>query len=82
MSTPAPTAGTLDPIVVDLGKVKKKDVKALEEGHGVLLDEVASVVAQVRDGLGSEGDGKTILPVVVLYRRRPKRRKLSSLLRL
>jgi hypothetical protein len=81
MSEPAP-ATTADPVVIDLGKVKRKEIKALKQGHGPLLDELANVIAQVRDGLGSEAAGKTILPLVVIYRPRAKRRKLSSLLRL
>ncbi len=77
-----PAAPTPDPVVVDLGTVKRKQIKALKQGHGPLLDELAGVISQVREGLGSEADGKTILPVVVLYRQRPKRKTLSSLLRL
>jgi hypothetical protein len=77
--TPSSTA---DPVVVDLGKVKKKQIKALKQGRGPLAEELAGVIEEVRQGLGGEANGKTILPVVVLYRQRPKRKKISSLLRL
>ena len=75
-------SNTTDPVVVDLGKVRKKQIKALKQGRGPLLEELAGVIEEVRQGLGSEANGKTILPVVMLYRQRPKRKKLSSLLRL
>jgi hypothetical protein len=81
MSEPV-AAGTTDPIVIDLGKVKRKQIKALKQGRGPLVEELAGVVAQVQEGLGSAADGKTVLPVVVVYRQRPKRKKISSLLRL
>lgn len=73
-------ATSTDPVVVDLGKVKRKSIKALKQGRGPLADEIEDVVAQVRDGLGSAGAGQTIVPVIVLYRQKPKRKKLGSLL--
>lgn len=63
------------PIVIDLGKVKRKQVKRLKRGEGPLLEEVQQVVAGVRESLGDEAEGKELLPVVVLYRRRRKRPK-------
>lgn len=56
------------PVVIDLGKKSRKQVKQLREGRGKLLLEVNDVVAELRktDSLSS---GQ---PVVVVVR--PKRR--------
>lgn len=66
------------PIVVDLGKVKRRHATALRDGDGPLLDEVEQVVDAVRKSVGEEVDGAKILPVVVLYRVKPKRKKRPS----
>lgn len=63
------------PIVIDLGKVKRKQVKRLKRGEGPLVEEVQQVVAGVRERLGAEAEGKELLPVVVLYQRKRKRPK-------
>jgi len=63
------------PIVVDLGKVKRKRVKELRKGQGPLVEEVNQVMANVRESLGEDAAGKELVPVVILYRRRPKRRR-------
>lgn len=63
------------PIIVDLGKQKRKRIKALKEGRGRLMDEVTDVVDQVRESLGEDAEGKVMIPVVLLYRRRRRRRR-------
>lgn len=67
------------PVVVDLGKVKRKQIRQLEQGRGELVSEVDRVVESVRRELGPEAEGKEILPVVVLYRRKSKRRRWIDL---
>lgn len=61
------------PLVVDLGKHKRKRIKDLRRGRGKLMDEVSDVLIQLR----SEGvvAGST-QPVVVVVRE--KRRSRSS----
>ncbi len=74
---PAPPASTRTddsplPVIVDLGKHARKDVKRLREGRGKLLAEIATCL----DELKSEGklpDGAH--PVVVIVRE--KRRKTA-----
>lgn len=63
------------PIVIDLGTVKRKRIKRLKRGEGPLVEEVEQVVAGVRERLGAEAEGKELVPVVVLYRRKRKRPK-------
>lgn len=66
--------GTNPPIVIDLGKVKKKRVKALKRGEGKLVSEVQQAVEQVRARLGASAAGKEIVPVVVVYRQKDDQR--------
>jgi hypothetical protein len=63
------------PIVIDLGKQKRKRIKQLKKGRGRLVDRVNEVVAQVRSQLGAEAQGKELVPVAVIFRRDQKRSK-------
>jgi hypothetical protein len=63
------------PIVIDLGKQKKKRIKQLKRGRGRLVDRVNEAVAQVRSALGTEAQGKEFIPVAVIVRRGRKCRK-------
>jgi len=64
------------PIIVNLGKKKRRAIKRLKRGKGRAMDEVMDVMEQVQASLGA-GDGaqKTLVPVVVLYSRKRRRRK-------
>lgn len=67
-------AEVVPPIVLDLGKTKRKRIKRLKRGRGRLAQEVHEIVAEVAESLGSEGDDKQLVPVVIIYRRRRKKR--------
>ncbi len=73
-----PTTGAADeqiaPIVVNLGKVKRSKVKDLERGEGKLMDDVRDVMEQVRASLGAQAEGVQLVPVVIVYQKKPKRR--------
>ena len=58
------------PIIVSLGKKKKKVIKRLKRGKGSAMDEVLDVVEQVQANLGDDAAGKIIVPVVVIYRQK------------
>ena len=60
------------PIVVDLGKTKRKHVKRLKRGEGRLMDEVVEVMEEIVDALGEEVDGKTLVPIVIVYEEKAK----------
>lgn len=64
---------TTEPIVADLGKRKKKQLTQLHQGVGPAADEVTEAVAQLREQLGAAAEGKTIVPVVVVYRKKRKK---------
>jgi hypothetical protein len=72
--------GTLAPVVLDLGKTKKKLIKALKHGEGPLMEDVAHAVEAVRSNLASEMDGKAIIPVVIVYEKKVSRKGLLPLL--
>jgi hypothetical protein len=60
----------MNPIVVDLGKRKRKRIKDLKKGQGSLLNEVYDVAKNVKDELGAEASGKLIVPIVVVHKRK------------
>ena len=66
----------LIPIVVDLGKTKKKKIKKLKRGTGPLLDEVQQAVAVSRSRAGDQLADKVCVPVVLIYKKKKKRAKL------
>jgi hypothetical protein len=61
------------PIIVSLGKKKRKVIKRLKRGKGRAMDEVMDVVEQVQANLGAQAEGKILVPVVVIYRQKPRR---------
>ncbi len=65
------------PVIIDLGKQKSRALKGLKKGEGKLWDEVLEVVEEVKDMLGTDADGKVLVPIVLLYREKPRRRRLN-----
>ncbi len=69
----ADPAGVAPPVVIDLGKVRRKRIKQLKRGRGRLVDEVREVAAEATERLGAGAEGKQIIPIVVVYRRKPRK---------
>lgn len=67
------------PVVIDLGKARKKRIRQLKKGHGKLMNDVGDAVAEVVDELGDELKGKEIVPVVLVYRQKRKKRRRGLL---
>jgi hypothetical protein len=65
----------LAPIIVDLGKKRRKAIKALMRGDGRLLDEVEQVIGEIRAELGKDAEAAEIVPIVLVYRRKTRRRR-------
>lgn len=63
------------PIVIDMGKQRRKRIKALKRGRGKLMDEVCRVISETQMSLGNEANGKELLPVVVIYRQKRRRKR-------
>ncbi len=70
-----PSTEMTQPVIIDLGKQKNRAVKNLKKGKGKLWGEVLDVVEEVKDMLGTEADGKVLVPVVLIYREKPKRKR-------
>jgi hypothetical protein len=68
------------PIVIDLGRVSRKRIRALKEGNGVLVDEIAEVVDRIRAELGDDANGKQLVPVVVIYKRKKPQKQREGLI--
>lgn len=64
----------LAPVLIDLGKVKGKTVRQFKEGRGRLVTDVQEVLAEVRQTLGPDGATKELVPIVIVYRKKRKRR--------
>ena len=68
-----------EPIIIDLGKQKRKRIKKLLKGRGRLLDEVEDVVVEVADLLDEELHDKVLVPLILVYEKKPKRKKYRGL---
>jgi hypothetical protein len=69
----APAENVSVPIVVDLGRKRRKRIRQLKQGRGPLLDEVRNVLDQVTAGMGAEAADKHFVPVVLIYGKKRKR---------
>jgi Family of unknown function (DUF6200) len=79
--TPAKVTETVQiegmtPIVIDLGKRSKKNIRNLKQGRGKLMAEVAETIEQVRSNLALNATG--IVPVVLIYRQKTRARRAAS----
>lgn len=61
------------PIVLNLGKVNRKRVKQLKEGHGKLVDEVQEALEQIKASLGADAEGKELVPIVMVYEKKVRK---------
>jgi len=61
------------PIIIDLGKEKRKRIKDLKRGRGKLMAEVARVMNETQVSLGREADGREFIPVVLIYKQKKRR---------
>jgi len=66
------------PVIIDLGRQKPRDLKDLKKGEGKLWDEVLDIIEEVKGQLGEKADGKVFLPVVMIYQKKPKRQRLEK----
>ena len=68
-----------EPIIINLGKQKRKRIKKLMKGRGRLLDEVEDVVDEVSMLLDEELDGKVVVPLILVYEKKPKPQRLRGM---
>jgi hypothetical protein len=55
------------PIVIDLGRLDRDEVRLLREDNGRLRDDVEDVMRLVRDKLGTDGGDRLLVAVVAVY---------------
>ena len=67
------------PVLVDLGRVKRKHIKRLKRGEGKLVDEVFDVLDEVVATVGDELEGATLVPIVLVYERKPKKSRRRTI---
>jgi len=63
------------PVIIGMGKTKKKHIKRLKKGKGRLMDEVVDVLDEVAEELGDELDGKVMVPIVIVYKEKKKKNR-------
>ena len=62
------------PVIVDLGKRKRRAIRDLKNGRGYLMSEVDQAVSRARSALPDAEQNKPVVPVVILYRKKRRRR--------
>jgi hypothetical protein len=67
--------GDARPILIDLGRIKEKVVRQFKAGRGELVCEIQHVLAETRKNLGPDAAGKELVPIVLVYRKKAKRRR-------
>jgi len=65
------------PVIIDLGRQKSRALKNLKKGEGKLWEEVLDVIEEVKDMMGTDADGKVLVPIILLYREKSRRRRLN-----
>lgn len=53
-----------DPIVIDLGKRKRKSIKNLRKGKGALLDKVGDCINELKTAKQISSDAQVVIVVV------------------
>jgi Family of unknown function (DUF6200) len=66
---PAEPSEANAPILVDLGRKKRKAVKKLRKGRGRLMDDIGEVIADLQSE-GAVAEGAQVVIVVVREKRR------------
>lgn len=73
--SPAATAQTIDaPVIIDLGKQKRKKVKALRVGTGELMDEIQAAISEIRR---AGRISSTAQPVIIVVTEKPKSKRFG-----
>jgi hypothetical protein len=62
------------PVIIDLGRQKASSLKDLKKGEGKLWEEVLDVAEEVKEMLGTEAEGKVLIPIIMLYKEKSNRR--------
>ena len=68
------------PLIIDLGKQSKKKIKQLEGGEGELASRIEEAVSDAKRALNDPARAANVIPVIVMFEKKPKKRKGIGLL--
>ncbi|HTD57069.1 MAG: hypothetical protein JO170_11825 [Verrucomicrobia bacterium] len=60
-------------IIIDLGKLKRKQIKRIKNGEDDIREEVDEALAHAAEALGDEAKDKVLVPVVLIVEKKSKR---------
>jgi len=63
------------PVILELGRASRKRIRDLKQGRGPLLEDIQDAMTEVTTTLGEQASGKQLIPVVLLYRKKSRRRR-------
>lgn len=75
-AAPESSVDVSQPIIIDLGKQKKRRIKKLKRGEGKLWEEVIEVIDEVKAQLGEQVEGNTMVPIIMVYEKKDKRSQI------
>ena len=61
------------PIVIDLGKRKKKEIKQIKQGIGDIRQDVDEALEYATKALGDQAEDKILVPVVLIVEKKAKK---------
>jgi len=74
------TTQVTQPIIIDLGRQKAKNLKEFKKGEGKIWEDVKAVLEKVQGELGETAEGKVIIPVVMIFEKKQRRPRLERLI--
>jgi len=74
------TTQVTQPIIIDLGRQKAKNLKEFKKGEGKIWEDVQAVLEKVQGELGETAEGKVIIPVVMIFEKKQRRPGLERLI--
>lgn len=66
------------PVFLDVGKIKKRALKELEQGRGRLMDEIERTMREATTELGAADEAVELVPVVIVFGSKRKRKKRKA----
>ncbi|HEX2832506.1 MAG TPA: hypothetical protein VHW00_05805 [Thermoanaerobaculia bacterium] len=67
------------PIIMEIGKTKKKDIRDVARGQGKIMSDLQEAMAEVTSELGEQADGKQLVPVVLVYKKKKRSKRRGGL---
>jgi hypothetical protein len=75
-ATESKPSSTSNPLIVDLGKKNRKQIKQLRKGRGKLFDKVNSTLAELKTASTISANAEPVVVIVREKKRKPRGRLL------